>query len=349
MYITFKNEWEVKTENMVRDVAIAIVNHLSSIVAEQIPQFNEMFPFNNRYNAEMFGGENWFGFTIKFLNNVGIPSIGKIEDQNTIELLERVYNNHKPYPSFTTLQKLLGAEYFNFYNFTYIGKYENSKLSWTHIQTVLIDWLNQVILPVIYERNRARVLSAIPTPPSYDSSKILSNTFILESEEAVNQGTCFHIKGVGLITCEHAIQNQTNIFTSNNFQTHFPVQVEKSNQELDLAIIKAEGFALNDGLELGSADNLQLTDHIAVIGYPNYRWGDTGILSPGLVIGFRTVSGVRRILTNIPIIAGNSGGPVVDKESKVIGVAVTGADRMEDADKTENHGIIPIEMLNFLK
>jgi S1-C subfamily serine protease len=87
---------------------------------------------------------------------------------------------------------------------------------------------------------------------------------------------------------------------------------------------------------------------VAIAGFANYRLGDSGVIVPGLVIGYRMVSGIRWILTNAPIVAGNSGGPVLDSRSNVIGVAVTGSDRMEEAHETENHGIIPIDAIRYL-
>jgi S1-C subfamily serine protease len=89
-------------------------------------------------------------------------------------------------------------------------------------------------------------------------------------------------------------------------------------------------------------------DHVVVTGFPNFKIGDSGVIMPGLVVGFRPVSGVRRILTNALIIAGNSGGPVFDTGHRVIGIAVTGADRMEEAIETENYGIIPVDAINYL-
>ena len=48
------------------------------------------------------------------------------------------------------------------------------------------------------------------------------------------------------------------------------------------------------------------------------------------------------------IIRGNSGGPALNIHNRVIGIAVTGADRRETASETEDHGVIPIEAIKHL-
>lgn len=35
--------------------------------------------------------------------------------------------------------------------------------------------------------------------------------------------------------------------------------------------------------------------------------------------------------------------------NQVIGIAVTGAERMDKAQDTENHGIVPIDALNYIR
>ena len=48
------------------------------------------------------------------------------------------------------------------------------------------------------------------------------------------------------------------------------------------------------------------------------------------------------------IYKGNSGGPVLDVENKVIGIAVTGEDRPGLQPPKEEYGVIPIELLDVL-
>lgn len=59
-------------------------------------------------------------------------------------------------------------------------------------------------------------------------------------------------------------------------------------------------------------------------------------------------SGIQRMLTNARIVGGMSGGPVVGPMNTVIGVCVTGADRFESAEDTEDHGVIPIDAIDLL-
>lgn len=181
----------------------------------------------------------------------------------------------------------------------------------------------------------------------YDTEKILNQVFILEG--AMTQGTCFNLAGIGLVTCAHVLASDIQIFGRMNIAKKAPAKIISQNETIDIARIDAPGLELGEGLPLGSADDLEITDKVIVAGFPNYRYGDTGTVTIGAVAGFRPVSGIRRILVDTPIIAGNSGGPVLNKYGQVIGVAVTGADRMEDARETENHGAIPIDALVFIQ
>lgn len=183
----------------------------------------------------------------------------------------------------------------------------------------------------------------------YQPDHILSNVYVLESDTELIQGTCFHVADVGLVTCAHVLAKNLLIFHPSNISKKYPIKIIQSNEVLDLALISAPDLPLNEGLPLGTADNVEVIDKVILAGYPNYRIGDTGIISIGEVTGFRMISGIRRILIGTPIIGGNSGGPVLSRTGEVIGVAVTGADRLEDAGETEHHGVVPIDALEWLR
>jgi S1-C subfamily serine protease len=189
----------------------------------------------------------------------------------------------------------------------------------------------------------------MPGPVAFDTSRIFPALWVLESEETLTQGTGFMLQGVGLVTCEHVFRPGTYAFRADDISRKYPVSLVKQHVAIDLAVLQIEaGDTAISCLEAETDVEVQQMDQIAVVGYPNYRYGDTGTIVTGIVSGFRTISAIRRILTSAPIIAGNSGGPVLNSLGRVIGVAVTGAERMTEAQETEDHGIIPIDALELL-
>jgi S1-C subfamily serine protease len=181
-----------------------------------------------------------------------------------------------------------------------------------------------------------------------DSKAILAETYVLESETAMAQGTCFNLASVGLVTCAHVLCPGLYLLSASDPTKRYPVEVVSKNETIDLAVVRAPGLGVGEGLPVGSADGLEQMDKVVVAGFPNYRLGDSGNVAVGSVTGFRMVSGIRRILVDTPIVGGNSGGPVLDAHGRVVGVAVTGADRMEDAGETEYHGVVPIDTVALL-
>jgi S1-C subfamily serine protease len=128
----------------------------------------------------------------------------------------------------------------------------------------------------------------------------------------------------------------------------YPVNVLARHQVVDLAILEITGDT-SSRLQQADPSVASQMDNLLVLGHPNYRIGDSPIASPGLIVGFRPQSGIRRLLTNASIVAGCSGGPVLDKGSRVIGVAVTGADSFDEVRNTEDISVIPIDALRLIR
>lgn len=341
-----KLEW--KLDDPPFDLSFALTNALQKIIYEEFPDLSDMFPMMRSlgWGSKIYLGDGWLA--VRILNGKGncIPiSGGDLEGSELEELTAKILpftpRNHQE------LFEMLGSDWFSFERFTYVGPYLDSLACWPDAAEHLIDWLKALVIPEVLKRNQSRVLRAIPTPPQFSFDKIKHALWILECEEEIMQGTAFNLSGVGLVTCNHVLKSATKAFRADDSSRKHKITIQASNKDIDLAILSIDKH-LGEGLPMGSADSLEQMDHLVVAGFPNYRLGDSGVMVPGLVIGFRTVSSIRRVLTNAPIIAGNSGGPVIGKDDCVVGVAVTGADCMEEAQETENHGIIPIDALNFL-
>ena len=186
--------------------------------------------------------------------------------------------------------------------------------------------------------------------------RVIGALWVLECEEHAVQGTAFSMVDGRIVTCQHVVCEHVSgdrspctammAFRTTDAQKRYPVRVVHSNRDVDLALIDL-GTTSDGGLAPNTGE-LQQTDRLWVAGFPNYRLGDSGSLSPGVITAFRTVSAIRRVLTDALIIAGNSGGPGITRDGRVIGVAVTGADCSEASRTTENYGLIPIDALRHL-
>jgi S1-C subfamily serine protease len=87
--------------------------------------------------------------------------------------------------------------------------------------------------------------------------------------------------------------------------------------ELDLALLRVPR-ALPDAAELGSAKDVHVGDEVLAVGSPRKMFFS---VSRGMVSYLnRKLDSVQYLQTDLPINAGNSGGPLLDRDGKVIGV-----------------------------
>jgi S1-C subfamily serine protease len=101
----------------------------------------------------------------------------------------------------------------------------------------------------------------------------------------------------------------------------FPVsRVLASDEQQDLAIIKVNGKNL-PFLSLGDVKRLHVGDRVVAIGSP---LGLEGTVSDGIISALREVKGRKWIQTTAPVSHGNSGGPLLDMTSHVVGVITWG-------------------------
>jgi RNA-directed DNA polymerase len=162
-----------------------------------------------------------------------------------------------------------------------------------------------------------------------------------------SQGTGFMLAGVGLITASHVLgPDGTEIrVTSSHGEVAAKADVLIRDTVRDIAVLDI-GVPSDDGLRPSPLTPKALVP-VMLLGFPNHNIGDTVHIRSGHISSFRQdpSSPERLILLNAPVIYGNSGGPVLDKSFRVMGVALRGAENEAEAQRTEFHAAMPISVV----
>ena len=169
------------------------------------------------------------------------------------------------------------------------------------------------------------------------------------SVEDLVQGTGFFLAGVGLVTCAHVIRAETVAIRAQDTSKEYPIKVVAQDDQLDLAVLELPDVHHDIELPPGDPTSLRQSQPIRLLGFPNYAPGNHCEVRNCEVAATRMVSGIRRIVVNGNIIEGNSGGPVLDSDNRVIGVAAKGAVIESDGTRTDKQEVIPIDTLRHLK
>lgn len=175
--------------------------------------------------------------------------------------------------------------------------------------------------------------------------KIQSALCILEGENS--QGSGFFLKDIGLVTCQHVLQPGLKVFKKQNLKRCYKTYVLMENPHIDLAVLKTRLVPKNY-LEFDDRQ-LKTGEQVYLCGFPKFDLWDGEIRALAQIIGIRRHFGFDRYLLNHPIVTGNSGGPVIDMNGKVVGVAATGTNDMSKANPDEQFGVIPIGYLSRLQ
>ena len=214
------------------------------------------------------------------------------------------------------------------------------------------------------------------------------NVFVIEEESisyevggyarlfTAAQGSAFLLKGFGLVTNWHVIKPyiQTVILDEfAKFTTEYYIPITKSkyaddlwfakiiayDKPRDIAILKIDGI---DEQQYGFDYSLNIEEgmNCCLLGYPEYVQGQMLHEVEGKIQSQRInryhPNEYIRYTTTMPIIGGNSGGPLVDSENSVIAIAVKGADntisevipingllesiKKGEMERVENHNIV---------
>src|SRR5262245_5897780 len=132
-------------------------------------------------------------------------------------------------------------------------------------------------------------------------------------------GTGFVISADGLIATNlHVIgeARPINVQLADGSK-HEATIVQASDRKFDLAIVKIDVKEKLKPLPLGDASNLKQGQALVALGHP--RGLEYSVVA-GVLSGKRDFDGVSMLQLAIPIEQGNSGGPVLDMQGRVVGI-----------------------------
>jgi S1-C subfamily serine protease len=132
-------------------------------------------------------------------------------------------------------------------------------------------------------------------------------------------GSGFFVTSDGyLLTAAHVVAGQTDCTVKLTDGTEFPAQVCRTDARADVALLKVTGHQF-PALQLATEPRPPVGTEVYAIGTPLTEELDCTV-SKGIVSAIRTIDGMQTIQTDASINGGNSGGPLIDSNGKVIGI-----------------------------
>ena len=136
--------------------------------------------------------------------------------------------------------------------------------------------------------------------------------------EARGVGTGFVVDSAGLIATNLHVIGEARPITVRfaDGASHRVTAVHATDRASDLALLKIDAAGL-DPLPLGNAGELRDGAEVIALGHPQ---GFEHSVVSGVLSGRRELEGKELLQLAIPVEPGNSGGPVLDRDGKVVGV-----------------------------
>ncbi|QVW24127.1 trypsin-like peptidase domain-containing protein [Pseudomonas hormoni] len=184
--------------------------------------------------------------------------------------------------------------------------------------------------------------------------EILGNSiFVVKNISDDSQGTAFLLDGVGLVTNQHVVSGISRLTAPHMIsfiragldEAEISAELILSDEKADLAIFyPGPEFDKVPRLKKSKKELIRPMDPVLSIGFPKYRDGAAHYITRGNTTQLRRQVDLDLWLIDVPLIEGNSGGPVFNDSLEVIGVAARGA--AQNNIQAAMYGFIPISSLN---
>jgi S1-C subfamily serine protease len=181
----------------------------------------------------------------------------------------------------------------------------------------------------------ARAAEGLPKAEVARRGKAATALVLVQSGRASGSAFCVHPSGL-FVTNEHVVREvaeaQLVLRPGEKDQKVLKAVVVRKDPELDLALLRAEGEKALPALPLGSDENLSELADVVACGFPLGQGpSPSGKEYPTVSVHAGTVAALRRkegvlqtIRLDVELDPGNSGGPILDFNGTVVGVALAG-------------------------
>lgn len=175
---------------------------------------------------------------------------------------------------------------------------------------------------------RGAVPAAMPAPGSAPSAALEDMIdrvmpAIVLVETTTGRGSAFFVQHDTLITNVHVVQNDGYVTLRTMDGSSLNARVHVRAPAFDIAVLKvAQASASQPFLTMGSSQSLKAGQEVIVIGSALGTLQNS--VSRGIVSGLRNSGGVTLIQSDAAANPGNSGGPMLDRAGRVVGILTAG-------------------------
>jgi RNA-directed DNA polymerase len=181
----------------------------------------------------------------------------------------------------------------------------------------------------IYLRFLERYLKIVPSAkarsivigPNAPNLAMERAVWVLEGHNL--QGSAFAVEGLGLVTAHHVFEPSTLAACPALSKKDIPVGGILGNTTVDVARC-TPSTRLPVVFRMCNRPNLQKGDRVRILGYPLYSAGNSLNIQECRITSIGTFMAIPYGVVDGSIVKGASGGPVLDLNNEVIGIAVKG-------------------------
>lgn len=158
-----------------------------------------------------------------------------------------------------------------------------------------------------------------PSAASFEDIVGAAAAAVVSIETSAGRGSGFFVSPELVITNAHVVESNYSVALRLSDGTSVPARVLRSSPEVDIAIVRVnDPRPAQATMVMGSVNTARPGQEVIAIGSALGMLQNT--VTRGIVSAVRNAGGVILIQTDAAINRGNSGGPLIDRSGRVIGI-----------------------------